>query len=318
MSDNAHIYLNIPDRYGSRRVVGSIKIGDIKFTGQTVNTQRVLDIEIQSLKPYGQSDTDEIYLYEWLQLNVSVWTVSNPRRKIGTVHTMGEGMMSIGVAGSLPSYWKWELNNEDIERANTQHAVLGVQPFTFVIEITGVAKKTDAANETVDVVALRSDSSRITIAFSEWEELIKGLGFTIPPSTAGLAGYATIEHPSWSNAITHLDDARSQLRAGNDYNALQDCLGVLESIVSRPYSATEWTDRLHMLPEQKVTGISEMFSGLATYCNKIGHHRSKEDLQQMPLDHWEAELVVATTQFVLAYALRLRSTGTLSNTHDAE
>jgi hypothetical protein len=318
MSDNAHIYLNIPERFGSRTVVGSYKIGDIKFTGQTVNLQRVLDIEIQSLRPYGQTDTDEHYQYEWLQLDVAIWTVGHPHRKIGTVHTAGEGMMPIGVAGSLPSYWRWELRDEDIERANAAHALLGVHPFSFVVEITGVAKKIDGDGQGVDVVALRSDNSRISVAFSDWQSLITDMGFTIPPSTAGLAGYATTEHPSWTDASTRLDDARAQLRAGDDYNALQDCLGALESLVSRPYDAAEWRGRLAFLPPQKAAGLAELFSGLAMFCNKIGHHRSRDErdhdtsLRLMPLDHWEAEAVVAATQFVLTYALRLRSTGDLS------
>jgi hypothetical protein len=313
MSDSAHIYLNIPGRYGSRVVAGSINIGNIKFTGQTVNLQRVLDIEIQALKPYGQADVDETYRFEWLQLDVAIWTVGIPRRRIGTVHTAGEGMMPIGVAGSIPSYWRWELHEEDIERANAQHAVLGVQPHSFSVEITGVAKKIDSTNQAVDVMALRSDNSHISIAFSEWQSLTRDLGFTIPPSTAGLAGYATTDHPSWSEAVARLDDARAQLRAGDDYNALEDCLGVLESLVSRPYSAPEWMTRLSTMPEQKATGIAELLSGLSTYCNKIGHHRSNDDLQQMPLDHWEAEIVVGITQFVLTYALRLRSTNALSS-----
>jgi hypothetical protein len=214
-------------------------------------------------------------------------------------------MAPIGIAAAVPSYWRWELHDEDIEAAIAQHALLGVHPFSFVVDITGVAKKIDSTNQAVDIVALRSDNSRISISFSEWEGLIKELGYTIPPSTVGLAGLASTEHPSWSEASRRLDDARKQLRAGDDYNALEDCLGVLESLVSRPYNAADWQALLSVMPEQKATGVAELISGLATYCNKIGHHRSRDDLQQMPLDHWEAELVVATTQFVLTYAFRL-------------
>jgi hypothetical protein len=79
-----------------------------------------------------------------------------------------------------------------------------------------------------------------------------------------------------------------------------------------------WKSRFPSLSTQKVSGLAELFSGLATYSNRIGHHRSKIErdhtggLQQIPLDHWEAELVVGATQFLLAYALRLRSTDLLN------
>lgn len=305
MSDNAHIYLNIPDRWGSRQIVGSIKISGVKFTGHTVNLQRVLDIEIQSLRPYGQSDGDEAFRYEWLQLGVTMRTAGYLSQEIGRVHNTGDGMMPIGVAGSLPSYWRWELHDDDIERAIAAHAPLGVQPFSFVVEMTGIAKKINGDGQAVDIVALRSDNAQMLIALSDWETLIKDMGYAVPPSTAGLAGIASTEHPSWSDAMDRLKDARLQLRAGEDYNALEDCLGVLESLVSRPYSAADWEVHLSGMPKQKATGVAEMFSGLATYCNKIGHHRSRDDRQQMPLDHWEAELVVAATQFALTYALRL-------------
>jgi hypothetical protein len=33
----------------------------------------------------------------------------------------------------------------------------------------------------------------------------------------------------------------------------------------------------------------------------------------MPLDHWEADLVVGAAQFVTAYALRLRMAGILAD-----
>jgi hypothetical protein len=318
MSDNAHIYLNIPHRWGSRQVVGSIKISGVQFTGQTVNFQRVLDIEIQSLKPFTQGDGDEVFQYEWLQLEVAIWTIGHPRREIGRVHTAGDGMTPIGVAGSNPSYWKWELHDEDIERANAAHAQLGVHPFSFSVEITGVAKKINEEGQGVDIVALRSDNSQLTIAFSDWESLTNEMGYTVPPSTSGLAGFASTEHPSWSDATDRLTDARAQLRAGEDYNALEDCLDALESLVSRPYIAADWEALTSAMPEQKADGVAELFSGLATYCNKIGHHRSRDDLQQMPLDHWEAELVLAATQFVLTYALRLRTSGVLQPAKDAE
>ncbi len=58
-------------------------------------------------------------------------------------------------------------------------------------------------------------------------------------------------------------------------------------------------------------------SGLATWCNRVGHHRGKErdeagNLIPMPFDHWEAELIVGMTQLALTYGCRLRDSGILS------
>lgn len=56
-------------------------------------------------------------------------------------------------------------------------------------------------------------------------------------------------------------------------------------------------------------------TGPATVCqymNRVGHHRGRkpaaahDKLRQMPLTHWEAELAVATSQYLLTYALRLK------------
>jgi hypothetical protein len=143
------------------------------------------------------------------------------------------------------------------------------------------------------------------------------LEYKLPPSHAALAGLSSIQHPSWADATKRLGDARSHLRAGEDYDALRDCLSTLESLVSPPYTADAWKKRLASLPDQKATGLAALFSGMATYCNKVGHHRSRQerdagnDFQQMPLDHWEADLAVGAAQFVTAYALRLRMAGLL-------
>jgi hypothetical protein len=64
-------------------------------------------------------------------------------------------------------------------------------------------------------------------------------------------------------------------------------------------------------------GLAELFSGLATYLNKVGHHRESKasdpdgELKAMPLEHWETGLAVGAAQFITAYALRLRASGIL-------
>jgi hypothetical protein len=183
----------------------------------------------------------------------------------------------------------------------------------------GIAKMHLPTGELFDIVSLRSSSPQFTIELSHWERLMQSLEYKLPPSHAALAGLSALQHPSWADATKRLDDARSHLRAGEDYDALRDCLSTLESLVTPPYAADAWKKRLTALPDQKATGLAELFSGMAMYCNKVGHHRSRQerdagdDLQQMPLDHWEADLAVGAAQFVTAYALRLRTAGILAD-----
>ena len=152
---------------------------------------------------------------------------------------------------------------------------------------------------------------------SHWERLVQALGYSVPPSQASLVGPATRDHPSWTDATGRLANARSHLRHGEDYDALRESLGAVEALVTAPYSAGSWRPLLASLPAQKADGLAELFSGFATFCNKIGHHRERSerdgagDLPAMPLDHWEADIAVALAQYVLTYASRLRAEGTL-------
>ena len=60
-----------------------------------------------------------------------------------------------------------------------------------------------------------------------------------------------------------------------------------------------------------------LFSGVSTFLNKIGHHRSKDQRDEngqlilMPLDHYEAEIMQLITHLVMVYLERLRVSGTL-------
>jgi hypothetical protein len=91
-------------------------------------------------------------------------------------------------------------------------------------------------------------------------------------------------------------------------------------LVSAPYDAQSWKSRLTSVQDEKADGLPALLSGFATYCNKIGHHRERqnrndaEDFPVMPLDHREADLAVAVAQYLLTCASRLRSDGVLSTT----
>lgn len=154
---------------------------------------------------------------------------------------------------------------------------------------------------------------------SQWDRFLESTGYGLAPDYRNLVGRAATDHPAWSEASAKLKGAIKHLQAGEDDDALRECLHVLEGIASPPYTVEAWANRLSTLPTQKANGLAELFSGFATYCNRVGHHRDRVerdgegDLLPMPLDHWEAELAVAQAHTLVAYAIRLRSSGDLSS-----
>jgi hypothetical protein len=329
MTTDAYLYVVRPGDPGySNETVGRYSIRGIEFSGQTLDSQKCLDISVETLPPLQpvtrkNGDKEIPVAFTWLQLKAEVWTRSTPRHRVGRVHIDQKGMLPLGAARSNPASWLWEVLPQDVEVIEETRSNQPNVPILFQIEISGIARMIDPATEQLlDLVPLRGSNTQHTMELSHWERLMQYMEYKLPPTHAALAGLSSLQHPSWAEATKRLEGARSRLRAGEDYDALRDCLSTLESLVSPPYAAGAWQDRLKALPDQKATGIAELLSGLAMYCNKVGHHRSRaerdaaKDLPQMPLDHWEADLAVGAAQFVTAYALRLRMAGLLSENPD--
>lgn len=327
MTTDVTLYLMKPgEQTYSSQAVGCLVIRGIEFSGQAYESQRCLDIGVESHPPSQALTTtggneERPVAFTWLQLTADIWTRSAPRHRIGHIHIDEKGMLPLGPSRSVRSSWLWELRPEDVELVELNRSNEANAPLIFQLEVTGVAKVVDAATGQFlgDVVPVRASNTKLTVELSHWERLMQYMEYKVPPTQAALAGLSSVQHPSWNDAARRLEPARSHLRAGEDYDALRKCLSTLESLVSPPYAASAWKERLKAVPEQKATGLAELFSGMATYCNKVGHHRSRddrdaaEDLPQMPLDHWEADLAVGTAQFVTAYALRLRISGALGD-----
>jgi len=213
-----------------------------------------------------------------------------------------------------PIRWIWQLLPEDVELIETTRAAHPESNIGLLVEIRGIAKVLDDRGNYVDVVPIKDGGGQIEIEVSQWESLLKQIGYDVPPSTSGLAGISSLGHSSWQEASNSLQEARSHHRAGEDYSALRQCLSSLEGLIDSPYDKKSWEGQLSSLPNQKADAIAELFSGLATFCNRVGHHRDRNErdvdgnLVPMPLDHWEADLVLGAAQFILAYAMRLRAT----------
>jgi hypothetical protein len=311
-------------RRGDVRVVGVLSIRDVGFSGQYVESEKCLDINVETYPTDNPvisvkiGNTQVVPIFNWLTLEAEIWTVQVPRRQVGRVHIPAAALLPIGTSRQGPAKWQWVIQPEDVEVVERARAAQPAGPLYFHVEIKGIAKLTGPAGELGGLEALRGQAPQLVIEHSQWERLLGGLDYALPPSHVALVGLSALDHPSWAAATSLLEQARNHHRSGEDYEALQSCLSAFEAVVTAPYNADSWKRLLTALPDQKANGIAELLSGLATYCNRIGHHRSRAerdasgDLPQMPLDHWEADLVLGAAQFLLAYVRRLRLAGVLA------
>lgn len=319
------MYLSRPGQSDfSSQPVGSFSIRDFLPNGQVVGSQRCISMDIEThplAKPYTikLANMEIAVVFEWVQLVAEIWILSIPRYQIGRIHIDLKDMLSLGGPPRSLATWLWELTPEEMEFVEKARAQQPSTPITFQLKISGIAKMIHpSTNQLLDVVPLQGGYSQYVMELPHWQRLMKNMEYQLEPTHIALAGTSSLQHPSWVDATTRLEKARSHHRSGEGYAALNECLRTLESLVSRPYDSKVWIDHLGLLPEQKAEAIAELISGVATYCNKVGNHRSRDDrdasddLQQMPLDHWETDLVVGLAQFVTAYALRLRTAGLLT------
>jgi hypothetical protein len=188
------------------------------------------------------------------------------------------------------------------------------------VDISGIGKLIDDSGRFCDLAPIRSVGPQLQVELSRWDRLLQALGYTVPPSQASVVTRGAQEELGWADATKRLENARLHLRHGEDYDALRACLSALEGFVSMPYNAQSWKSGLTSLQDQKADGLAGLLSGFATSCNRIGYHREHQnrddagDLPVMPLDHWEADLAVAVSQYLLTYVSRLRSNRVLFTT----
>ena len=327
MATDVTLYLVKPgDQTNSSQAVGRYSLRGIESTGKTIDSTKCLSIEVEShgpQQPLAVTDAkgqQHPLTVSWLQLDVMISTRTTPRRTVGRVHLDEKGMLQLGPGNARLGTWTWEVRDEDIEIVDQARSNQPSAPLYLHVDISGIAKLISESGQFLDLVAIRSAGQQLQVELSHWDRLLQALGYTVPPSQASVVTRGTLEHPTWADATKRLENARMHLRHGEDYDALRECLSALEGLVSAPYNAQAWKARLTSVQDQKANGLAEMLSGFATYCNRIGHHRERQnrndagDLPVMPLDHWEADLAVAVAQYLLTYASRLRDNGVLSTT----
>jgi hypothetical protein len=321
MSTDIVLYVTKPGEQQNfgRSPAGRISLGDISHRGERHQSQPCLSIPIEAHPPATPLTISIQHVLRpvtlsWLTLNVTMRMTQQPYRRIGHVYVEDTAMLPLGGKNRGPGSWQWELLPEDIEHVERDPTLPASGIVGFQVEIDGLAKVLDSESGQYldDIWGLQGVAPQLTMEVSEWGRLIQSLGYKLPPSHQSIAGPSSLEDPSWAAAVERLAGARSHHRKGEDDDALRDCLSTLEALVSKPYSAEQWMEQLKSMPEQKARGIAALFSGLATYCNTVGHHRIDAERDAagsypaVPLDHWEADLILGVSQFVLTYALRLR------------
>lgn len=295
----------------------SIKDEDV---GSMVSGGRFADavkipVTVTSERERGLTDHYPDVTFVWLQLNVSITLQRNPLSPVGQIDIDSLERLSIKASEPSDGNLDWYLRPEDIELVDQFGH--DNDPVRFRVDISGIAKITNESGSfNLDIVTVRGDTT-LTIEQSAWEGILSRLGYSVPPSQYTLATQSTLLHESWKNAGAELELARNHLRLGEDRDAVTKCLDLFAAVVTAPYEKGSWKKYLTEVDEQKAEGLDRLFTGLATYFNKVGHHRSKAirddsgDLIVMDLDHWEADLVLDATQFILTYVLRLQAIGEL-------
>ena len=248
----------------------------------------------------------------WIWLEGEFTSARASRRRFGSLLIPTDHLPPLDPGSNWSLQWLWRLTPEEVEAIEADRAADPLSAPYFYLNVRGIIEL-DGACHTVE------GDGQISVALSDWQQQLVGLGYGIPPSTAGLAGLASTAHPSWVDAGKKLGPAREALRAGDGHQALAKCLGEFEALVTKPYLEASWSSWLRQgftldeLPEQKATSVARLLSGHCSFLNRVGHHRDREpqdptgELLRMPLGQWEAELIVGATQLLLAYALRLNA-----------
>ena len=159
-------------------------------------------------------------------------------------------------------------------------------------------------------------SNLTNIPLSEWEKVLhkytmaNNIAIQVPPSL--------FNDQSWSIATDKLKNVNQLLYRGESRAALEECLSLIEGYVTNPYARDNWDKCINQDEySQRREGLISLFSGISTFINKVGHHRSKKERDEnnqlifMPLDHYEAEIIQLMTHLVLVYLERLKASGTL-------
>jgi hypothetical protein len=239
------------------------------------------------------------------------------RRPYGRIRLLPDPPGQTGILGTRSSThnWVWSLAPDEIELIEAERAPnAAAERVMFNLDVRGIATVGQAT------YGFAGDT-QFSIATADWLALLRSLGYAVPPSLRGLAGDAMTLTASWSWAEEKLHDARRYLALGEDRQALSTAYLLFDAMAKNPYNSA-W-DAVVGDPElstEKADVIRGLLRAQTTALNKLGRHPSYEitdgrDRHMLPLDHWEAELVIVLAQVLLAAAERWRS---IKEAHERE
>jgi hypothetical protein len=273
------------------------------------------------------ANVQRLLRFEWIELVAVAETTQVPVRVVGRLKVddrRNEGYPVMAAGSSRDEHWLWELTAEDVEAVDNSRATNPSGDVYFSMGVRGLVRVVEPESGQLLTVcrAASGGTQNYRVPESDWFGLVRRLGFRTPASQESLVSAPTRTQPAWRAAEERLSEARAHLALGDDSEAVVACLGQLEAFVENAYDYNRWLPLLEGagMMRQKAESIARLMSGVATWCNRVGHHRARGerdgagDLLAVPLEHWEAELVVGISQLVLVYAERLRSKGVLPNT----
>lgn len=230
---------------------------------------------------------------------------STPRVYGRMVVAVGSEVPALGPNASRKWWWIWHLPPEEIERIEHVRQATGARP-TFRLVLSGYAQITYAT------WAIGSELP-FSLSTDEWLGLIRSLGYESPPSVTGLVGATLASDPSWQDAEEAMRRARALLNRGEDHEAVASAYRAFDQVLANPYKAA-WTKRLisATVPPDKAKHLEVLLQKHTNVLSNLGRHPGGEtdedgNREMLPLDHWEAELLVATSQLLLAAVYRWRS-----------
>ncbi|MGG6311879.1 hypothetical protein [Paenibacillus macerans] len=270
---------NIKFEFDLRISENNIQLYDILMSDQTHRLQNILDIQVSA-------KVNSTFL----------------RKAVGEI----QSNIRVFNQGSGYTEWDWIFDSNDIS------ALEGVRSgdLHFTIDVKAIIEIRENDNKIIPITG----SQKIKISESDWIRFIHYYGYSTKYGVS--LSTALLNDRSWIQAYEQLDIAREHMQRGMTYDALRQCLSVIESYTDvgngrgGPYSPKVWGEFLSDITEQKRDGITELLTGVSTYLNKVGHHRNSKlkdngNLPAVPVDQYEAELMIGVSHLVVAYLERL-------------
>ncbi len=285
-----------PGRVGAPSTpIGRFVFRDVQAGNRSTSEGLRLNLEFTCVAGAGKAPK----WLAWLQARVESARI--PPRVCGELVIEANEWPVLGVESNQSLRWEWHLRSDELEKIELETAP-GDRWRQFALQVAGIAQ---LGGEVRRVAA----SSQFRIPLSEWEDLLRSLGYGVPPTETELAGIAVRQHPSWPEAEHRLAEARRALRAGETHAALTVCLDQFSALADQPYREDSWRKYLPADPEQKQTSLARLLAAHCTYLNRIGYHRDRDHpdgsgLAPVPVDQWEAEIALAASQYWLTLALR--------------